>query len=229
MAQTAAKRKYEGSLVPHTPASNVAAGDIVEITSGVPLPAPVAIVANVAGNLACGGIWDVPKTTDVFTIGDRVFWNASATDVGSNTGAAENSGGSLMGLCVSNATNNATHVRTSISTDPNLALTPRWPFATVTAAGGNIATAAALGEGVNLIAGSDNSKGVQLPSCVNGKCSVVINLVTDKTLKIYPPVGKQVNNAGANNAITVAANTVGIFWAEGANAWYGLDAATDVA
>lgn len=229
MAQTAAKRKYDGLSIEHTPAANVAAGDVVEIVSGVPLPAPSAIVANVKGVLDCDGIWDVPKTTDVFTIGDRVFWNASATDVGNNTGAAENSGGSLMGMAVENAANTATHVRTRLGTDPNLALTPRWPLATVTAAGGNIATAAALGEGVNLIAGSDNAKGVQLPSCVNGKCSVVINLVTDKTLLIYPPLGKQVNNKGANNAITVAANTVGIFWAEGANAWYGLDAATDVA
>ncbi len=229
MAQTAAKRKYDGLSVEHTPTSNVAAGDIVEIVSGVPLPAPHSIVANTKGVLDCGGIWDVPKTTDVFTIGNRVFWNASATDVGSNTGAAQNSGGSLMGMCVQNAANTATHVRTKIGTDPNLALTPRVPFTTTTAAGGNIATAAALSEGVNLIAGSDNSKGVQLPSCVNGKQCMVINLVTDKTLKIYPPTGKQVNNAGANNAITVAANTVGIFWSEGANAWYGLDAATDVA
>jgi hypothetical protein len=70
---------------------------------------------------------------------------------------------------------------------------------------------------------------VQLPSCVDGAQCVVVNLNTDKTLLIYPPTGKQVNNKGANNAITVAANTVGIYYSEGANAWYGLHAATDVA
>ena len=97
------------------------------------------------------------------------------------------------------------------------------------AAGGNIATAGALLEGVNIVAGSDNSTGVQLPSCVDGAQCVVINMVTDKTLLIYPPLGKQVNLKGANNAITVAANTIGHFYSEGANAWYGLIAATDVA
>ncbi len=82
---------------------------------------------------------------------------------------------------------------------------------------------------MNLVLGSDNAKGVQLPSCVNGAQCVVINMVTDKTLLIYPPLGKQVNLRGANNSLNVAANTIGIFYSEGTNAWYGLDAATDVA
>ncbi len=110
-----------------------------------------------------------------------------------------------------------------------LGKSPRIPFGSVNANGGNIATAGALLEGVNLVLASDNSKGVQLPSCVNGALCVVINMVTDKTLLIYPPLGKQVNLRGANNSLNVAANTVGIFYSEGANAWYGLDAGTDVA
>jgi len=68
-----------------------------------------------------------------------------------------------------------------------------------------------------------------LPSCVDGAQCVVINMVTDKTLLIYPPTAKQVNLKGANNAITVAANTIGHFYSEGVNAWYGLIAVTDVA
>lgn len=227
MAQTAANRRYDpGCSIEHTPASNVAAGDVVDLLPGITTIAPHAIVANNLGVVDAEGIFDVPKTNAVFTVGDFVFWNASATDVGNNTGAAENVGSNIMGVCVLNAVNTATHVRTRLQP---MSGSPRFPFFTVNAAGANIATAGALNEGINLIAGSDNTKGVILPSCANGKMCVVINLVTDKTLAIYPPVGKQVNNKGANNAITVAANTVGIFWAEGANAWYGLDAATDVA
>jgi predicted RecA/RadA family phage recombinase len=403
MTQTPAERHTsQGEMIDYTPTSNVAAGDVVEIGS-IPLVAVQAIVANVQGCLACEGVFDIPKNSDVFNVGDAVYWNSSGTDVGSNTGAADNATGNLMGLCVENAVNTDTHVRTKLTAakrtttiggavtatditgeDSSLAITgytnagaiaiagaagnanvaggavtvtggaagtgnaaggavtitggagdgtgdggaaglvggesgdgasanggaiaitggaatnatsgdggavaitggagptagnaggavtilsgagdgtngtagavlidssgtgatkgaivigtnaasltfgkmPRIPFSTVAANGGNQATAGALAEGPNLVTGSDNSKGVVLPSCVDGARCYVINLNTDKTLKIYPPTGKQVNLAGANNAITVAANTVGLFFSEGANAWYGLVAATDVA
>jgi|GEM_PF-1311184 len=390
MAQTACKTvQSHGDTIDYTPSSNVAIGAVVEIGS-IPLVATQAITANVQGSLAVEGVFDVPKTADVFTVGDAVYWNSSETDVGSNTGAADNSTGNIMGVCVANAANTATHVRVKLTaakrtntiagsvtadditgSDSSMAVTgkagnagaggaiaiaggagdgnaaggavsatggagagtgdggaasvvggvsgagassnggavtitggaatnaasgdggaisiaggagptvgntggavtilsgagdatngtagaitidssgtgatkgaitigtnaasltlgkmPRIPTALVNAAGGNIATAGALSEGFNLVAASDNAKGVQLPSCVDGAQCIVVNLVTDKTLLIYPPVGKQVNNAGANNAITVAANTVGIYVSEGTNAWYGLHAATDVA
>lgn len=336
MAQTPAKLiQYPGSAIDYTPASNVAAGDVVTIGT-IPMVAPSAIVANTQGTLYADGVWDLPKNADVFNAGDAVYWNASDTDLGSNTGAADNATGNLVGVAVAAAANTATHVRTKLTaahrtttiagsvtadditgSDSALAITgmaaanatdagssiaisgsaggatsgdggavtiaggaatagndnggavsiqggakhgtgadgainigttnagaitvgvsgatlthvvsPRGPLSIVNAAGGNIATAGALIEGVNVIAASDNSKGVILPACVNGATCVVVNMVTDKTLKLYPPVAKQVNNKGANNAITLAANTVGIFWSEGANAWYGLAAATTVA
>lgn len=350
MAQTAVKTvQSTGDYIDYTPSSNVAIGAVVEVGS-IPMVATQAIVANTAGTLTAEGVFDVPKTTDVFTAGDAVYWNSAATDVGSNTGAADNSTGNIMGVCVLNAANTATHVRVKLTaskrtntiagsvtadditgSDSSLAITgaagagaiaiagaagnansvggavtvaggaggtgtsngaavsitggaagavggvggaitvtsgagdatngtagaitidsgagatkgaitigtnaasltlgkmPRIPVALVNAAGGNQATAGALSEGFNLIAASDNAKGVILPSCVNGAQCIIVNMVTDKTLLVYPPTGKQVNNAGANNAITVAANTVGIYVSEGVNAWYGLHAATDVA
>lgn len=338
MAQTPAKLiQYPGSAIDYTPASNVAAGDVVTIGT-IPMVAPSAIVANTQGTLYADGVWDLPKNADVFNAGDAVYWNASDTDLGSNTGAADNATGNLVGVAVAAAANTATHVRTKLTaaqrtttiagsvtadditgSDSSLGITgiagnasaggivaiaggaaaagaydggavtiaggagptagntggavtitsgagdgtngtagaitidsgagatkgaitigtnaasltlgkmPRVPTQITNAAGGNIATATACIEGVNIIAGSDNAKGVALPACVNGAQCVIVNMVTDKTLVIYPPVGKQVNNKGANNAITVAANTVGIFWSEGTNAWYGLDAVTDVA
>jgi hypothetical protein len=60
------------------------------------------------------------------------------------------------------------------------------------------------------------------------KC-VVVNQNTDKTLKIYPPVGKQINGAGANNAVVAAVNTIDTFISEGYNSWVGTTAAIDLA
>ncbi len=391
MAQTPAKRiTSRGDTVDYTPSSAVVAGDVVMIGSQA-MVATQAIAANCLGSLSCDGVFDLPKTADVFAIGDAVYWNASGTDVGSNTGAADNTTGNVCGRCVMNANAAATHVRTKLTTmlglntvagsvavdditgnDSSLAITgktataaaggavviaggstaatyagglvsvtggignttgdggavsliggesgsgasanggsvtitggkalnattgdggavlitggqgpllantggavtilsgagdasngtagaiildssgtgatkgtitigtnaasikiakmPRHgAFAAVAANGANQATAGVLSEGVNLVSASDNAKGVVLPSCVEGAQCVVINMVTDKSLLIYPPSGKQVNLKGADNAINVAANTVGHFYSEGANAWYGLIAATDVA
>jgi len=403
MTQTPIKRvQSDGDTIDYTPSSNVAAGAMVSAL-GTYLAADLAIVANTKGALSARGIYDVPKDNGVFTLSDAVYWNASATDVSSNTGAANNASGTVIGRCVENAANTATHVRTRLQvlqglntvagsmtadditgSDTSLAITgavnagaiaiagaagnanvaggaitvtggaggtgdaaggavtmtagagdgtgdggaasliagasgdgasanggaititggtavnatsgnggavaiaggagptvgntggavtilsgagdttngtagavtidssgtgatkgaitigtnaasltlgkmPRIPVAAVAAAGADLATAGALSEGFNLVSASDNAKGVILPSCVDGAQCIIVNMVTDKTLLIYPPLGKQVNLKGANNAITVAANTVGIYVSEGVNAWYGLHAATDVA
>jgi predicted RecA/RadA family phage recombinase len=341
MAQTAAIFRKEGDVIDYTPTSAVAAGEVVVIGS-VPLIAPEAIAANTQGVVSAEGVWDVPKTSDVFTAGDAVYWDTDGTPVtgDATSGAADNSAatGELMGWATANAANTASYVRVKMTSakrtatiagsvtanditgsDSSLGIVgiagnasaggalaiaggaaaagaydggavtitggagpaagntggavtitsgagdgtngtagaitidsgagatkgaitigtnaasvtlgkmPRVPFGTVSAAGGNIATAGALAEGVNLITNSDNAKGVILPSCVNGAEVVIINMVTDKTLLVYPPVAKQVNLKGANNAITVAANTVSVFWSEGANAWYGHTSSADVA
>jgi predicted RecA/RadA family phage recombinase len=339
MAQTPAKKAQDhGAYIDFETTSATAAGDVVEFGT-VPLIATEAIAANVQGAVCAEGVFDVPKNSDVFAAGDAVYWNSSATDLGSNTGSADNATGNLMGVCVAAANATVTHVRTKLTAskrtttiggavtatdivgeDASLNITglagaantvggtatvtagaggtgtsnggatsmvggaagavggvggalsilsgagdatngtagainidsgagatkgaitiatnaasltfgamPRIPVAAVAAAGANLATAGACSEGFNLISASDNTKGVALPSCVDGAQCMIVNMVTDKTLKIYPPLGKQVNLAGANNAITVAANSVGIYVSEGTNAWYGLHAATDVA
>lgn len=392
MAQTAAKRiSSSGASIDYTPSAAVVAGDVVEIGT-IPLVATQAIAASVLGSLACEGVFDVPKTSDIFAVGDAVYWNSSGSPVTgtASSGAADNASGNLMGVCVSNANAAVSYVRTKLTAakrtttiggavtasgiaaeDSSLGITgltstgaggavviagglgastydgglvsvtggagngasgngadaslvggvggttgfggnavvtggqggttsgaagavivtggagsntagdggavtltggaatnnndnggavtinggakhgtgndgaisigvtnaasitlgkmPRVPITSVAANGANQATAGALSEGWNLLTASDNSKGVVLPSCVNGAQCIVINMVTDKTVLIYPPSGKQVNNAGADNAITVAANTVSTFVSEGANAWYGPTASADVA
>ena len=334
MAQTAAIIRKDGDAIDYTPSSAVVAGDVVVIGS-VPLIAPVAIAANTAGVLVAEGVWDIPKTSDVFTAGDAVYWDTDGTPVtgDATSGAADNSSatGELMGWAVANAANTASYVRVKMTSakrtatiagsvtanditgsDSSLGITgiagnasaggalaivggaaaagaydggaititggagpaagntggavtilsgagdgtngtagavildssgtgatkgavtigtnaasltlgkmPRVPFALANAAGGNIATATAVVEGWTKVAAADNSTGIKLPSCVGGAQCVIINQTTDKTLKIYPPVGKQINGAGANNAITLVANGTAVFASEGTNAWYG--------
>lgn len=401
MTQTPAKRiTSRGDAIDYTPTSNVAAGDVVEIGS-IPLVATSAIVANTLGSVASEGVFDVPKTSDAFVVGDAVYWNSSATDVGSNTGAADNASGNLMGLCVTNAATTAAVVRTKLTAakrtttiggavtasgitgeDNSLGITglasvsgavviaggagngaagglvsvtgglgpatyaggaasliggaggttadggavaitggasgngasanggavaitggaavgtagdggaititggagstagtqvggaltllsgagdasngtagavildssgtgatkgaitigtnaasltlakmPRVPFAVLAANGSDGASAGVLVAGWTKVTGADNAKGVILPACVGGAQCIVINQETDKTLKVYPPSGKQINGAGADNSIVMAANTMDIFASEGANAWYGCTTSLDL-
>jgi predicted RecA/RadA family phage recombinase len=234
MAQTPVKFIAEGDAIDFTAAANATAGDVLVTNAGIAGVTTEAITytESTLGALRIEGVFDFPQAAEIITIGQDVYWDADGSPYGgtasSGAATATADGNTYLGICLATTTATTSYVRVKRVLRPALA-PPRIRTATVNAAGGNIATAGALIEGVNIVAASDNSKGVILPSCTDGAMCVVVNLVTDKTLLIYPPVGKQVNNKGANNAITVAANTVGIFFSEGANAWYGLDAATDVA
>lgn len=220
MAQTTATvGKSSGDVLDYTPVSNVTAGQVVVI-GGIPWMSREAIAANTEGTLhRLGSVTaKLPKDNSVFTQGNPVFWGSALTDVGgTNTGAANNATGVFVGVCAANAAATATVVEVTGEVAPAPAAHA------VAAAGGNIATAGLLKPGINIISASDNSKGVILPSILDGICQtvVIVNQVTDKTLKVYPPVGKQVNGAGANNAITAAANVTLVLFSEGANAYYG--------
>lgn len=341
MAQTAVKRiSSRDDTIDYTPASAVAAGDVVQIGT-VPYVATQAIAASTLGSLACGGVFDVPKTTDVFTAGDAVYWNPTGNPVtgDAGTGAADNATGNYAGMAIANAANTASYVRVQwlagkratvvggavtasgiTGEDSSLGITglagnasaggavaiaggaaaagaydggavtinggagptagntggavtilsgagdgtngtagavildssgtgatkgaitigtnaasitlgkaPRFPVTLVNAAGSVQANAGVLVEGFNVIAAQDNTKCVILPSCVDGAWCVVVNQSTDKTLPVFPPVAKQINGAGANNAVAMAANTIDVFFSEGTNSWRGFTAAIDLA
>jgi len=196
----------------------VAAGDVVVVGNRIYV-APVAIANGAKGALASGGVWEIPKGNTVIAVTDTVFWQAAGTPrSGDNdSGAAFNSSGVPMGQALANAASNDTTVRVKLQDLGYL----RPSVALVTADGGNIATAVAVGEGATVVAGADNAKGVQLPACRPGLTCTIINFNTDETLKVYPPTGKQINGAGANNAITQAVNTKKDYVCEGTNAYYG--------
>lgn len=391
MAQTAAIRvTSNGAAIDYTPTSAVVAGDVV-LLGTIPLVATQAIAANTLGSLACEGVFDLPKTSDVFTVGDAVYWNATGNPVTgtAGTGAADNATGNLAGVCVTNANAAVSYVRTKLTAakrtatiagsvtasditgeDSSLAISglagagaggavviagatgadtydgglvsltggagngasgngadasvvggaggttgtggnavitggkggttsgapgavivtggaggntagdgaavtitggaatnnndnggavtinggaahgtgtdgaisigvtnaasitmgkaPRMPLTLVNAAGSVQANAGVLVEGFNVIAAQDNTKCVILPSCVNGAWCVVVNQATDKTLPVFPPVSKEINGAGANNSVVMAANTIDYFFSEGTNSWRGFTAAIDL-
>ncbi len=150
------------------------------------------------------------------------------------SGAGDGTNGTAGAVILDSSGTGATKGAVTIATNAaslTLGKMPRVPMSAVVAGGANQATAnnSQLVEGWNLVSAQDNTKGVQLPSCVDGAQCVVINQSTDKTLPIYPPLGKQVNLAGANNSITVVANSITHFASEGENAWYGATPVIDTA
>jgi hypothetical protein len=224
---TAAKRTT--TIAGSVTADDITGSDSSLAVAGKQGNASAGGIVAVAGGAAAAGAYDGGAVTVAGGAGPTAGNTGGAVTILSGAGDVSNgTAGAILIDSGAGATKGAITIGTNAASI-TLGKSPRIPFVSVNANGGNIATAGALSEGVNLVLLSDNSKGVQLPSCVNGALCVVINMVTDKTLLIYPPTGKQVNLRGANNSLNVAANTVGIFYSEGVNAWYGLDAATDVA
>ncbi len=189
-------------------------------------------IGGLAGNSSAGG--DVAIAGGVAAAG--AFNGGAVTIAGGAGPTAGNVGGAVSLISgagdVTNGTagavvidSGAGNVKGSITIGTNATVIsfvhqPRMPQATLAANGGNIATAAALTAGVTVVSGTDNAKGVQLPSCAAGVRCVVINQNTDKTLKVYPPTGKAIGAAGANNAVTVVANAIGTFECYDTNTYY---------
>lgn len=98
--------------------------------------------------------------------------------------------------------------------------------ATFAAAGGNIATANAITTvypAFILVTGADGTKGVQLPVAVAGASYVIKNSESaNAILKVYPQANSQINEATANTALSMAANSCAEFYAYNTTAWYSL-------
>lgn len=117
MAQTAAKRiQSSGASIDYTPVSAVTAGDVVEIGS-IPMVADRDIAADVLGAVSCEGVFDLPKTSDEFSLGDAVYWNSTGNPVtgAAGSGAADSATGNLAGVCVKAAAAGDSYVRTKLT------------------------------------------------------------------------------------------------------------------
>jgi predicted RecA/RadA family phage recombinase len=109
MAQTqspASVYQDRGDAIDYTPASAVYGGDIV-LVGTVPCLVTVDIAANVKGSVKTDGVWKIPKTSDTFTAGDAVYWDADGDPVTgtAGTGAADSSAatGNLIGMATADA------------------------------------------------------------------------------------------------------------------------------
>jgi predicted RecA/RadA family phage recombinase len=118
MAQTPAKYVQHGDVVDYTPGAAVTAGDVV-LLGTIPCVAPCDIDADVLGSLALDGVWDVPKSSDAFTAGDAVYWDADGSPVTGTalSGAADGSasGNNLMGVAVLDAAAEDSYVRVKLT------------------------------------------------------------------------------------------------------------------
>ncbi|MFN9288089.1 MAG: DUF2190 family protein [Planctomyces sp.] len=73
MAQSPAFLHSSDDAIDYTPAAAVVGGDVV-VQAGIVGITPTDLAASEKGSLAIEGIYDVPKTTAAWVIGQPVFW-----------------------------------------------------------------------------------------------------------------------------------------------------------
>jgi predicted RecA/RadA family phage recombinase len=170
MAQTPAKMvQSPGDVLDYTPVAAVTAGDVI-VVGNIPMIAPLDIAANALGALDCSNLYDVPKTSDMFSAGDAVYWDVDGTPVTGTalSGAADSSAatGELMGFAALAALTGDTYVRVKLTaakrtatlggsitadditgSDSSMGITGAAP-ATTSSAGGAIAIAGSIGGSV---------------------------------------------------------------------------------
>lgn len=93
-----ARRVHAGDTIDYTPASAVAAGDVVVVDNLVGV-AMRDIAANELGHLTVSGVYDVPKATGgAIDAGALVFWDTDNDRVTTTAGNFK-----CIGICVAGA------------------------------------------------------------------------------------------------------------------------------
>ena len=111
----------KGDIIDHTPAGNVAAGDVVlqDVLYGI---AVRPILATKLGSLQISGIYDVVHIADIIAAGAPVYWDPTGNPVGGvvGSGGATVTAGALkfMGWAVAAVTATDTHVRVKLFGSP---------------------------------------------------------------------------------------------------------------
>ncbi len=182
----------EGEYIPYTPVSAVYGGDIV-VVGTIPLLAESDIAAAELGNLACEGIWKMPKDSSSFTAGDAVYWDSDGNPVTgtAGTGAASSTatGNNLIGFVTADAASGDDYVyvkasaakRTatiagSVTADDitgsdsalGIAGQPAAQGGAVSVTGGTSSTGGNAGGAVSLVGGTPGATGVGGAASVTG-------------------------------------------------------------
>lgn len=132
---------------------------------------------------------------------------------GGNWVVNQSTGGTIPTLTATNSTITTETVTTTNATTANVGtlnvsgLSASTNITSYNSAGTVIGNATAIASAVNLVAGANNSAGVQLPSSPKGTELTVYSAVATNTLKIYPPVNGAINNGTVNAAFVATAQT----------------------
>jgi len=97
----------------------------------------------------------------------------------------------------------------------------RLPVSTVAATGTNQATAAALGQGLNVVTGANGTTCVRLPTAVAGMVVIVKNTAA-AALPIFPATGAAINAVAANSSYSITNLTSTMLVASSATQWYSV-------
>ncbi len=215
---TAAKRTT--AIAGSVTADDITGSDSTLTVTGLAGNASAGGSVSVVGGAAAAGAYNGGAVGLIGGAGPTAGNAGGAASLISGAGDATNgTAGAVVIDSGAGATKGVITIGTN-ATDIRFVHQPKMPQATLAANGGNIGTAAALTAGTTVVSGSDNTKGVQLPSCAAGVKCVVVNQNTDKTLKIYPPTGKTIGAVGANNAITLVANGIAVIESYDTNTYY---------
>lgn len=84
--------RHQGAAIDHTPAADIAAGDVI-VQGELVGVARLDIKANVIGALAVEGVFDFPKAvgaSSALPTGSDVFWDEGALEATANSAAGAN-------------------------------------------------------------------------------------------------------------------------------------------
>lgn len=219
MPQTAAiKRQVPGATVDYTPSAAVVGGDVVALGDVLGI-ASGDIAANALGSLDIEGVFDLPKTSAVFAVGDNVYWSATGTPVTgtASSGAASLETGKFIGVALAAAVTGASYVRTKLVSAKSRVQVPT----TVAATGSTQSDAALVAEGHTLVSAADATKGVKLPAAAAGK-QVSLKNGANAVLKVWPNTDDAINAIAANNNYVLAAYTSVILISYDGTTWHSI-------
>jgi len=188
------------------------------------IPAPAGTSStNVVYIPALGGT--VVDTNSTQTLTNKTLTNAVMSSTNATLTTPAISGGTINGTVSITATNAVLTTPTLTNatiTNPTFLMV----VTTKAATGGNIATANALSVALPhfvLVTAANGTAGVQLPlGSAGGVITVKNSESAAAALKVYPQVNCQINEAGSNASITMAANTCAEYIAYNTTAWYSL-------
>ncbi len=209
--------------VDYTPASAVAAGDVIVI-NGICHFSETDIAAATLGALTfSGGVWQGNKDTSTFSVGDPVYWAATGSPVTgtASSGAFTSTGtGNFVGYAVQTpaAPTLATGALTGdqyvyfVKANSQAAIigTETDTIGASTAAAGSTTSDAgvlpAATASIYPTTAADDTKGVRINAAdkVTGRTLTIGNGVANKILKVYAPSGGVINGGSADAAFSSA-------------------------